>query len=427
MFQGRFSNFTSRLAFRRVSAWSEGGARVGSIRRYDPRQFESFGRSERDADEEPDRRFGEDLTSREASQSSRGYGHISRGRHRDGHGHGVVSGERDADEGPDPRFNDGFEPSRSLPKSYGNNRKIWGPSRRGATSLYHPAPRSTRPAHTRNDLVAWHRQNSTVDKYERDAEPNWNVELEIFLFNLPYSATKREVLDFLEAVAPVHAVKLTEDRERGNCSGVGIAQLYEEGDVQKVIDVLNEQLLNGKRPIGIRRSIPHHRRRYHNHATDFDYYYELLKNAECNPRALLVEHVPRPIQSWENLKDLGKRYGEVLFCSLRSVSEDETIGVLFYKTVEEAGYARTRLNGSKILGDTFRCYRGYDGPLPARWRELNEAGDLGRKLCNLEQEEWERRPQSRERLPQTIRSALPAPSRKPITSGAPAVVKIEIS
>ncbi|KAJ8909016.1 hypothetical protein NDN08_005715 [Rhodosorus marinus] len=408
MFQARFSNLTSRVAaFRRLSAWSESGASVGSVRRYtELGQFEGLERSERDADQRPDRRFEENYPSGEIRQSSRGYDHNSPGRHGDRRGRGLEPRERDADEGPDPRFEDGFEPRRSRPNNYRNER---GPSGHQHPSSYHPAPRSG-PVHTRNDLVAWHRHNSRVDKYERDTEPNWNVEHEIFLFNLPYSATKREVFDFLEAVAPVHAVKLTEDRERGNCTGVGIAQLYEERDVQKVIDVLNEQLLNGKRPIGIRRSVPQHRRRDHNYAAEFDYYYDLLKNAEYNPRALLVEHVPRPIQSWENLKDLGKHYGEVVFCSLRSVSVGERIGVLFYKTVKEAGFARKRLDGSKILGETFRCYRGYDGPLPSRWQDLNEAGDLGRKLYASEQEEGERRAQSRQRLPQTTSPALPPPS-----------------
>jgi len=378
------------------------------------RQFEGLGRSERDADERPDRRFEEEYPSREIRRSYRGYDHNGRGSYGDRRGSGLESRERDADEGPDPRFEEGFEPKRSPPSNYGDKRKRWGPSgsyARPETVLEGLASRSG-PDHTRNDLVAWHRQNSSVDKYERDTEPNWNVELEIFLFNLPYSATKREVHDFLEAVAPVHAVKLTEDRERGNCTGVGIAQLYEERDVQKVIDLLNEQLLNGKRPIGIRRSVPQHRRRDHNYGEDFDYYYDLIKNAEFNPRALLVEHVPRPIQSWENLKDLGKHYGEVVFCSLRSGSDGERIGVLFYKTAQEAGFARRRLDGRKMMGETFRCYRGYDGPLPPRWQVLNEAGNLGRKLCMLEQEEGMRRAQSRQRMPQTERPTLLPPSSR---------------
>jgi cold-inducible RNA-binding protein len=69
---------------------------------------------------------------------------------------------------------------------------------------------------------------------------------ELYVGNLPYSATEEEVKALFEAVVPVVKVSIVKDRETGNSKGFGFVQVNDETDVETCIRELNGADLGGR-------------------------------------------------------------------------------------------------------------------------------------------------------------------------------------
>ena len=71
------------------------------------------------------------------------------------------------------------------------------------------------------------------------------METELYVGNLPFSATEAEVRELFEAHGTVHEVKLITDRETGRPRGFGFVKMDKEGSTA-AIEALNEKDFGGR-------------------------------------------------------------------------------------------------------------------------------------------------------------------------------------
>lgn len=79
--------------------------------------------------------------------------------------------------------------------------------------------------------------------------------MNIYVGNLPYSATEDELRQTFEAFGEVSSVKIIMDRETGRSKGFGFVEMPTSGEATAAIQSLNGSPLNG-RPLRVNEAQP---------------------------------------------------------------------------------------------------------------------------------------------------------------------------
>lgn len=70
--------------------------------------------------------------------------------------------------------------------------------------------------------------------------------MDIYVGNLPYSATEEDVTDLFAEYGPVDRVKIITDRETGQSKGFAFVTLGDQSKLNDAIEALNEQDYQGR-------------------------------------------------------------------------------------------------------------------------------------------------------------------------------------
>ena len=70
--------------------------------------------------------------------------------------------------------------------------------------------------------------------------------MDIYVGNLPYSATEGDVSELFAAYGPVERVKIITDRETGQSKGFAFVTLGDQSQLNAAIEALNEHDYNGR-------------------------------------------------------------------------------------------------------------------------------------------------------------------------------------
>ncbi len=70
--------------------------------------------------------------------------------------------------------------------------------------------------------------------------------MDIYVGNLPYSATEEEVSDLFAEFGPVERVKIITDRETGQSKGFAFVTLGDQAQLNAAIEAVNEQDFQGR-------------------------------------------------------------------------------------------------------------------------------------------------------------------------------------
>ena len=79
--------------------------------------------------------------------------------------------------------------------------------------------------------------------------------MDIYVGNLPYTATEGDVSGLFSAFGPVERVKIITDRETGQSKGFAFVTLGDQSQVNAAVEALNEYDYNG-RPLRVNPSEP---------------------------------------------------------------------------------------------------------------------------------------------------------------------------
>lgn len=79
--------------------------------------------------------------------------------------------------------------------------------------------------------------------------------MDIYVGNLPYTATEGEVSELFAAFGPVERVKIITDRDTGQSKGFAFVTLGDQSQLNAAIEALNEKDYNG-RPLRVNASEP---------------------------------------------------------------------------------------------------------------------------------------------------------------------------
>jgi RNA recognition motif-containing protein len=79
--------------------------------------------------------------------------------------------------------------------------------------------------------------------------------MDIYVGNLPYTATEGDVSDLFAAYGPVERVKIITDRETGQSKGFAFVTLGDQTQLNAAIEALNDYDYNG-RPLRVNASEP---------------------------------------------------------------------------------------------------------------------------------------------------------------------------
>ncbi len=79
--------------------------------------------------------------------------------------------------------------------------------------------------------------------------------MDIYVGNLPYTATEGDVSDLFAAFGPVERVKIITDRETGQSKGFAFVTLGDQSQVNAAVEALNDHDFNG-RPLRVNPSEP---------------------------------------------------------------------------------------------------------------------------------------------------------------------------
>jgi RNA recognition motif-containing protein len=70
--------------------------------------------------------------------------------------------------------------------------------------------------------------------------------MDIYVGNLPYSATEEDVTGLFAAYGPVERVKIITDRETGRSKGFAFVTLADQSQLNAAVEALNEQDYQGR-------------------------------------------------------------------------------------------------------------------------------------------------------------------------------------
>jgi hypothetical protein len=79
--------------------------------------------------------------------------------------------------------------------------------------------------------------------------------MDIYVGNLPYSATEEEVSALFAAYGPVERVKIITDRETGRSKGFAFVTLGDQSQINAAVEAVNDQDFQG-RPLRVNASEP---------------------------------------------------------------------------------------------------------------------------------------------------------------------------
>ena len=86
--------------------------------------------------------------------------------------------------------------------------------------------------------------------------------MNIYVGNLPYSASEDEISELFEEYGTVHSVKLIKDRETQRLRGFGFVEMEQEGGMQAIEELNDHELDNRKLVVNQAREKTNNRRRY---------------------------------------------------------------------------------------------------------------------------------------------------------------------
>jgi RNA recognition motif-containing protein len=72
------------------------------------------------------------------------------------------------------------------------------------------------------------------------------METKLYIGNLPYSATEKELRDLFSQAGEVSEVVLIKDRNSGRSKGFAFVTMSNQSEVEKAIQMFNEQDLGGR-------------------------------------------------------------------------------------------------------------------------------------------------------------------------------------
>ena len=70
--------------------------------------------------------------------------------------------------------------------------------------------------------------------------------MDIYVANLPYSATEQDLSELFSAFGPVKRTTIVKDRETGRSKGFGFVALADESQVQPAIEAINGSEMQGR-------------------------------------------------------------------------------------------------------------------------------------------------------------------------------------
>ena len=79
--------------------------------------------------------------------------------------------------------------------------------------------------------------------------------MDIYVGNLPYSATEQDIIGLFAAYGPVDRVKIITDRETGQSKGFAFVTLGDQSQLNAAVEALNNYDYNG-RPLRVNPSEP---------------------------------------------------------------------------------------------------------------------------------------------------------------------------
>ena len=79
--------------------------------------------------------------------------------------------------------------------------------------------------------------------------------MDIYVGNLPYTATEGDVSELFSAFGPVERVKIITDRDTGQSKGFAFVTLADQSQLNAAVEALNEHDYNG-RPLRVNPSEP---------------------------------------------------------------------------------------------------------------------------------------------------------------------------
>lgn len=71
--------------------------------------------------------------------------------------------------------------------------------------------------------------------------------MNIYVGNLSYSLSERDIEQLFNEFGPVNKVNIIEDRETGRSKGFGFVEMAEKSDGEKAIESLNGQEVEGRK------------------------------------------------------------------------------------------------------------------------------------------------------------------------------------
>lgn len=81
------------------------------------------------------------------------------------------------------------------------------------------------------------------------------VHMDIFVGNIPFSATEDELQSLFSEYGEVSAVKIIKDRETGRSRGFAFVTMSNDDEANEAIDKINNREMNG-RPLKVNQSRP---------------------------------------------------------------------------------------------------------------------------------------------------------------------------
>ncbi len=83
--------------------------------------------------------------------------------------------------------------------------------------------------------------------------------MKLYVGNLSYSSTERDLRSTFETCGTVDSVSIISDRQTGRSKGFGFVEMSDPAEAREAINTLNESLL-GNRTINVNEAIPREER-----------------------------------------------------------------------------------------------------------------------------------------------------------------------
>ncbi|EME30981.1 poly(A) binding protein isoform 2 [Galdieria sulphuraria] len=172
----------------------------------------------------------------------------------------------------------------------------------------------------------------------------------VFVGNLAYRTTLDDLIQHLGSVGKIATSQILTNN-LGRSVGGAIVEFDSEEAAKRAIETLNDSELDGRKII-IRED-----------REDFSLHDPRRKMKQGDPRALqnrriVVWNLPSHVR-WQELKDLFKESGNILWTEVRNVRArdggETVMGTVLFESEEDARRAVERMRGKNFLGRIIDC------------------------------------------------------------------------